>query len=140
MHICEVIISWPKHIMPEWDNLKKKWWCCEKNMTFLAKVWRRMRFITIRTTNMLVILSYPMFEWFQYVLQQVGNVGMLGKINVRLFNLPHFIMFHKMDDCFLTINFWSPCLNSWRLRCLILIYFKRACVYSNYVKLCNSKA
>jgi len=85
--------------MPKWDNLKKHiWWCGKQNMKFLAKGWKRMRFITTQTINMLVILPCPMFEWFQYVLQQVGNVGMLGKINVRLFNLPDFIMFHKMDD------------------------------------------
>jgi hypothetical protein len=85
--------------MPKQENLKKHvWWYNEQNMTFLAKGWKEMKFITTRTTNMLVILPNPMFEWFQYVLQQIGNVGMLGKINVRLFNLLHFIMFHKMND------------------------------------------
>jgi hypothetical protein len=36
------------------------------------------------------------FVTLYHVLQQVGNVRMMGKINVRLFNLPHFIMLKEM--------------------------------------------
>jgi hypothetical protein len=114
--VCEVVTSWPKQIMSTKDKFEKYMGEhmgkshveCDIPNKGLKKKWH----LLTRTSNMFVILFYSMFT---SLCQFFNNLTMLwlGRIDVRLFNLPPFSMFCKMGGPCLTMRFCNSCFNLW---------------------------
>ncbi len=83
--------------------LKNTWGNGKQTMTFLAKGWRKMRYITTRTKNMLKILPCLVFYSPCLFCNKLAML-LLGKINARLSSLPLFFMFWKMVNPWLNMN------------------------------------
>ncbi len=108
--VCGVITCQAIHIMFKRDNLGKHMGKQKMSHDILARGWRKMKFITARTTNMLWNLALFNVGWLLFILQKVGSV-MLRRINVKLTSSSVFSMFYKTIDPYLNINIWNLCSN-----------------------------
>jgi hypothetical protein len=79
------------------DNLDKHTGKQQMNHDILARGWRKMRYITIRTTNMLEILPCSMLDDHCLFCKKLVML-MLRRINVKLTSLPLFSMFYGTID------------------------------------------
>jgi hypothetical protein len=95
--VCEIMTCQIIHIMLKCDNLDKHMGRQQTNHDILARGWRKMRFITTRTTNMLEILPCSMLD-DQCLFCKKLVMLMLRRIGVKLTNSPLSSMFYITFD------------------------------------------